>query len=160
MLIVNRNSANADGNFVSGFVMQESSRQSWTRSLDGDRKRAIFMAEFTARLVALQQRLSYARVADDFMARTSGDVFCSIAPENNFFLHVDQAEADRQAFQNAATDFGIVKREHSGPPEKFLARGFIGGIRRDFKGRSRWLFPKNLAKCLIGSKIRGMALLG
>ncbi len=55
MLVVNGHGANADGNFVSGFVVQESDGLGGVRGLDGAGDGAIFFAEFTTGLVAVQQ---------------------------------------------------------------------------------------------------------
>jgi len=37
------------------------------------------------------------------------DPFCAAAPKQDFLLHVDNAEACRQVFQDAAIDFGFIE---------------------------------------------------
>jgi hypothetical protein len=39
----------------------------------------------------------------------AGDALGSVAPVDNLLLYVDDAQASRQAFEDAATDLGIVE---------------------------------------------------
>src|SRR5579859_1169840 len=110
--IVNGNGAKADWNFVSSLVVEESDGLRWVRGLDGAGQWTFLVAEFATGLVALQHGLSDAGVADDFMARPARDALSSIAPEEDFFLHVDDAKAGGQAIENAATNFGFMERRH------------------------------------------------
>ena len=55
MLVVNGNGADADRNFVSGLVVQESDGLGGVRSLDGAGDGTIFVAEFATGLIAVQQ---------------------------------------------------------------------------------------------------------
>jgi hypothetical protein len=112
MGIANGDSADVDGNFVPGLVMQETDGLRWLRCFDRASQWAILVAELAARLIALQQGFSDAGVADDFVALAAGDAFGAIAPEDNFLLHVDDTEASGQAVEDAGTDFGFMKFGH------------------------------------------------
>ena len=109
VLVVNGDGADADRNFVSRFVVQKSDGLGGVRRLDGAGDRTIFFAEFASRLIAVQQSFRDTGVANDFVAQMAGDALGAVAPEDDFLLHVDDAQADGQAFQNAAADVGIVK---------------------------------------------------
>ncbi|MFZ1138071.1 MAG: hypothetical protein WAN76_02760 [Candidatus Sulfotelmatobacter sp.] len=109
VLVVYRNSAEADRKFMSGFVVQKTDGFSGLRCLDGAGDRAVLFAEFTTRLITVQQSLRDTGVADDFMAQVARNALRPVAPEHNFLLHVQDAEAGRQAFEDAATEVGVVK---------------------------------------------------
>lgn len=104
MLVVHGRGAPPDRNFISGFVVQKTQGFGGTRRLDGARDGAVFVAEFATRLIAVQQRFRDAGVANDFVAQVACDALRAIAPEDNFLLHVDDAQADGEAIDNAATD--------------------------------------------------------
>ncbi len=89
--------------------MQESDGLGGVRSLDGAGDGAVFFAEFATRLIAVQQRLGGAGVADDVVAQVSSNALGAVAPEGNSLLHIDDAEAGGQALENAAADVGIMK---------------------------------------------------
>jgi len=111
--VANGNGAGADGNFVSGFVVQEGDGVGGMRVLDGLRERTVVAAKFAVGFVAVEERLTGAgRFADDFVARMAGDALGAVAPENDSPLRVDHSEADGKAFENAAADFEIVKFGH------------------------------------------------
>ena len=55
VLVMHGNGVDANGNFISGFVMQETDALSGMRGFDGACDGTIFFAEFTARLIAVQQ---------------------------------------------------------------------------------------------------------
>ncbi|HWJ18273.1 MAG TPA: hypothetical protein VNR65_06055 [Geobacterales bacterium] len=57
MLVVNGHGADADRDFVSGFVVQESDGLSRVRSFDSAGDGTIFFAEFATGLIAVQQGL-------------------------------------------------------------------------------------------------------
>ena len=109
MPVVNGNSADADRNFISGFVVQKAGGIDGVRCFHGAVDRAVLAAEFATRLIAVEQRFRNTGVADDFVAQVAGDALRPIAPEHNSLLHVDHAEASRQAFEDAATDLWVVK---------------------------------------------------
>ena len=48
-------------------------------------------------------------MAKPFVRQPAADAFGGVAPENNLLLHVDDAEACDKAFEDAATDVGVVK---------------------------------------------------
>jgi hypothetical protein len=48
-------------------------------------------------------------MADHFGSQPSGDALGSVAPEDNFLLHVDDTQGGRQALENAAGDIGVEK---------------------------------------------------
>ncbi|HWJ18274.1 MAG TPA: hypothetical protein VNR65_06060 [Geobacterales bacterium] len=48
-------------------------------------------------------------MADDVVAQVAGDAFGAVAPDDNFLLHVDNAEPGGEALENAAADVGIMK---------------------------------------------------
>jgi hypothetical protein len=79
------------------------------RSLDRAGDGAIIFAEFATGLIAVQQGFRDAGVADDVVAQVASDSLAAIAPENNFPLQVNDAEAGGQALEDAAADLGIVK---------------------------------------------------
>jgi hypothetical protein len=79
------------------------------RCFHGTGDRTILVAELAAGLIAMQQRFRDTGAADYFVTQTAADAFGAVAPENDLLLHVDDAEASRQAFEDAATDIGIVK---------------------------------------------------
>jgi hypothetical protein len=93
-------------------VVQEADGFSGMRCFHGAGERAILVAEFTPRLIALQQRFCDTGMPNHFVAGSPRYVFCSVAPQYDFLLHVDDAESCRHAFQDAATDLGIVKCRH------------------------------------------------
>src|SRR5271169_496883 len=109
VLVVHWDGADADRDFVSRFVVQKPDGLGGVRGLDGEGDWTILSTEFTTRLIAVQQTLRDAGVANDFVAQMAGDALGSVAPEDDLLLHVDDAQAARQAFQNAATNVGIVK---------------------------------------------------
>ena len=109
---MNRDGADADGNFVSGFVVEESSGLDGVRSFDGAGDGAIFAAEFATGLVAVQQSFGDAGVADDLVAQEPCDALGAIAPEDDLFLHVDDAEAGGHAVEDAAANLGVVECGH------------------------------------------------
>ena len=109
VLVVNGNRVDANRNFISGLVVQEPDPFGGVRRLDGAGDRAVFLAEFTAGLIAVQQSFGDAGVADDFVAKMAGDTLGAVAPKDNFLLHIDDAQAGGQAIKNAATDIGVVK---------------------------------------------------
>ena len=109
VLVMHGNGVDANGNFISGFVMQETDSLSGMRGFDGACDGAIFFAELTARLIAVQQTFGDARVPDDLVAEVSGDALGTVAPEDDFLLHVDNGEPGRKAIENTAADVGVVK---------------------------------------------------
>src|SRR5438874_896551 len=109
VLIVNRNSVDANRNFVSGLVVQEPDAFSGVRGFDRACDRAVFFAELTAWLIAVQQTFGDAGVPDDLVTEMASDALRSIAPEYDFFLHVDDGESGRQAIENAATDVRVME---------------------------------------------------
>ena len=109
MLVVNGNGANANRNFVSGFVMQKPDALDRMRGFDGAGSRTLFVAEFAARLIALQQRLGGAGAANDIVTQMAGDAFGPIAPKDNLLLHVEDRQSRGQTFKNAAAGLGLVE---------------------------------------------------
>ena len=73
------------------------------------------------------------------MSQMTGDPLCPITPEDNLLLNIDDAQAGRQAFQNAATDFGVVKGRHRNPRGESVVMGIIGKIHKDFREDGREL---------------------
>jgi len=112
--VADRDGAGADGNFVSGFVVEETEGVSGAGGFDGLGERTSLAAEFASRLIAVEQGVRDAGLADDFVAGMTSDAFGAVAPEDYFFLRVDDAEADGQAFQDAAAEFEIVECGHGG----------------------------------------------
>ena len=55
VLVMNGNGVDADGNFVSGFVMQETDALGGMRSFDGACDGTVLFAEFAAGLITVQQ---------------------------------------------------------------------------------------------------------
>ena len=85
MLVVNRNGANADRNFISALVVQEADGLDGMRRLNRAGDGAVFVAEFATRLIAVQQGFRDAGVADDFVAQVPGNALGAVAPEDDFF---------------------------------------------------------------------------
>jgi len=71
------------------------------------------VAPFAVLVIAVQQRLTDTRMANDFMPVASRDSFCAVAPKHNPFLQIDDAQARGQAFQNAVINIGIFERTHA-----------------------------------------------
>jgi hypothetical protein len=109
VLVVHGNGVDANGNFISRLVMQEANALSRMRGFDGACDGAIFFAEFTARLIAMQQAFGDAGVTDDLVAEVSSNALGAVAPEDDFLLHVDDGQAGRKAIENAAADVGVVE---------------------------------------------------
>ncbi len=133
MLVVHRHGVQADRNFVSGFVVQKADGLGGAGRLDGAGDRAIFVAEFTTGLIAVQQSFCDTGVANDFVAQVTGDALGAVAPEHNLFLHVDDAQAGGQAFEDAAADFRVVKCGHGWSREDPCLVGSSAKIHRDFR---------------------------
>jgi hypothetical protein len=109
MLVVHGHGAQADGNLVSGFVLQKTNRLRWLGGLDGSSQRAVLVAKLAARPVAMQDGFPDARVAYDFMPQVARDALGPVAPEHNFLLHVDDAHAGGQAIDDASTNVDVMK---------------------------------------------------
>jgi hypothetical protein len=73
---------------------------------------AILAAKFATRLITVEKWFSNAGVPNDFVPEVAGDTFRAVAPEHDFFLHVNDAQPDQQTFQNAPTDLGIFEWRH------------------------------------------------
>jgi hypothetical protein len=113
MLIKNGYGLHANRNIVSGFVVKRTGRLGGVRGLHGEGDGAILAAEFASRLIAMQERFRDARVADDIMAEMAGDALGSGTPDHDFLSEIDDAESDRQTFEDRAADLLIVKRGHT-----------------------------------------------
>jgi hypothetical protein len=125
--VADGNGAGADGDLVSGLVMEKGDGVSGMCVLDGLSERTIFAAKFAVGLVAIEKSLIGAgRFSDDFVAGMAGDALGAVAPENNSLLDVDDGEADGQAFEDAAAEFEIVKFGHDGCASD-ADEGNIGG---------------------------------
>ena len=112
MRVVNGNGDDAYRDFVSGAMAQERCGFDAVRRLHGAGERATLGAPFAILLIAMQQRFSDAAVPDGFVTEMAGDFFSAVAPEDDSFLQVHDAEANRQAFENAAIDLGIGEEGH------------------------------------------------
>jgi len=112
VLVVDWNCANSDRHFVTSFVMDKPAGFRGTRGLDGSRHRAFLPAEFTAGMITMEKRVSDTGFPDDFVATMTRNEFGAVAPNYEFLLHVDNAQARWQAFENGAAYFGIVKKAH------------------------------------------------
>jgi hypothetical protein len=73
-------------------------------------------------------------MTNDFVAAMAGDALGSVAPVDDFLLHVDDAEAYGQAVEDAAADLRVVKCGHVEFEGRSLTIGLIGRIHRDFRG--------------------------
>jgi len=71
-----------------------------------------FRAHFTTAVVAVLKNVVGAEVAQHLDAGKAGDLFGSIAPEDNFFLQIDYADANLQAIEYVAVDVGILEGRH------------------------------------------------
>ena len=94
---------------MSGFVMQKTDCFRGLRCLDGARERTVLFAEFTTRLITVQQSFCDTRVADHLVAQVAGDSLRTIAPEHNLLLHIHDAQPGRQTFEDAAAKVWVVK---------------------------------------------------
>jgi hypothetical protein len=83
------------------------------RPLDRSANGTFRAAGFTSILIALQKSSSRTKPTHNLVAKVPGNPFGAIAPENDLFLHVDHADPDLQALQNASTNPGILKGRHS-----------------------------------------------
>jgi len=110
VLVMNGNGADADRNLMPRFVVQKTVSLGGLRRLHGAGDGTIFAAEFTARLIAVQQGFRDAGATNDFVPQPSGNAFCPIAPQNNSLFQVDDAQPGRQAFEDAAADFRVVEK--------------------------------------------------
>ena len=93
MFVVNRNGMNADRDLVPDLVMKQTGGLRRLGRFHGERNRAFFAAEFTPWLVAVQERLSYARVANDFMTQVPGDAFGTITPKDDPLFEVNDTKS-------------------------------------------------------------------
>lgn len=128
--IVNRNRSHPDWDLVSALVMQEPHGFYRFARFYGLRLSAVFTAELASRLAAMQQRFGDTGVPHDFVAKSTRDAFRTIAPKNNFFLHVKYAQSGWEAFQNVATNLELVESGHA--IARWWLRGSSAGNRRDF----------------------------
>lgn len=102
MPVVHGDCADADGKLVASFVVQQSYGFGRLGGFDGSGNGTVVLADSAARLIAVQHGFGHAGVANDFMAQVTSDSLGPVAPEHDFLLHVQHAEAARQAFKNAA----------------------------------------------------------
>jgi len=93
MLVAHGHGADANRSFVSCLVVQESDSLGGLRCFHGAGDGAIFVAEFTSWLIAMQHGFRDAAVAHDFVAQAARNALGSVAPEDNLLLQVDDAQA-------------------------------------------------------------------
>ena len=86
-----RHCADVNRNFVTGFVMEKSAGARGMGGLDGSRRGSFFTAEFTAGVITMEKRISYARLAYDFGASMTCNAFSAVAPKDESLLQVDNA---------------------------------------------------------------------
>jgi hypothetical protein len=102
VFIADGNCVDANRNFISGFVVQRAGPLGWMCRLDGAGERVVLVNEFMIRLIIVQQTFFENGSSDDFVAQASGDALRSVAPEHDFFLHVNDTYSYGQALQNVA----------------------------------------------------------
>jgi hypothetical protein len=86
VLVVNGNGANADGNFRSGFGMQETDGLDGLRCFQGTGDWTILVAELASGLIAMQQYFRDTATANHFVTQPATDALCAVRPKSQFFF--------------------------------------------------------------------------
>jgi hypothetical protein len=85
VLVVNGNGANADGNFISGFGMQETDGLDGLRCFHGTGDGTVLVSELAAGLIAMQQCFRDTATANLVVTQPATDALCAVAPKSQSF---------------------------------------------------------------------------
>src|SRR5580658_10498230 len=94
-------------------------------------------AGFATDLVAVQENIFGAGMAEDIDAGIAGDLFGTVAPEDDFLLQIEDDDADLQAIQDVAVDLGIFKVRH-GATGIWVLLCSSAGKHWDLRSRGEW----------------------
>ena len=101
---------------------------------------------FATRPIAVQQGFADAAVANHFVAQVASDALRPVAPEDDFLLHVDNAEAARQAFQDVRQRSGSLNEVMGGQRGPLGYYASSAKPERNFRGRQ--MSPRKSLKSL------------
>ena len=85
-------------------------------------------AGFATIVVAMQENIIRAGMAEDIDARIACYLFRAVAPEDNFLMQIKHADADLQAIEDVAVDLRIFKVRHGVAANWLLLRPSAGKL--------------------------------
>ena len=91
------------------FVVHKPARLNRLCRLHGLRYGALFGAELTSGLIAMEQGFRDARMTQHFKPEMPGNALRTITSDHNSLFGVEDTNTDRKHFQNAASDVGMVE---------------------------------------------------
>jgi hypothetical protein len=98
-----------DGKGSAIFMAQGNSQFPRTPILARFAKRTLHSTGGTALLVALQQNVVTASMAQDVVAQVTGDLFGTLVPKQNGSVSIHDIDRGRQVIQNGTEDFWVLQ---------------------------------------------------
>ena len=136
MLVAQGNSAGVNGSPMAGAVTNLAEGLDGFAIVKGRRHGAFPGTGFAIILVAMQENIFGARMAEDIDARVSGDLFGTITPENNFLMQIEHDDADLESIEDVTVNLRIFKVRH-GASAIWLLVGLSARMGRDLRAAAR-----------------------